>query len=298
MRRYRVSLSLNSAAPTGRVRRGHPRKGRPTANVEAARARTGVLCRGLFERWDPMFSETVDPTRATRMSAILRALKSRFRGPIKVLDLGSGPGTRTERVLRSFPESRVAAVDTDPVLLRVGEVTLRGYKKRIRWVLADLRKKGWASELPLRRFDAAVSSLALHWLEEAEIRALYRDLRTLLRPDGLLINGDFLPSGWSKSSGRTTKGHRRAKRARIDQRAFRKEWENWWDVLASEPSMRGVLRQRKVRMSGGIPPRRTSGPKTPLSLESHDQALRDSSTWPSTDGSERLIAPDAGGGRD
>src|SRR5208282_828085 len=157
------------------------------------------LCESLYERWDPMFFETVDPTRMRRMDEILKVLKNRFRGPIKVLELGSGPGTLTERVLRRFPKSRVVAVDSDPVLLRVGTEALNRFRRRTTWVLADLRERDWSSNLPEHRFDVAVSSLTLHWLEEGEVRILYRDLRAWLRPGGMIVNGDFMPSGSSKS---------------------------------------------------------------------------------------------------
>jgi len=59
--------------------------------LDEDRARITRLCERLFEQWDPMFFETVDPTRMKRMDGILRGLSARFHGPIRVLDLGSGP---------------------------------------------------------------------------------------------------------------------------------------------------------------------------------------------------------------
>jgi SAM-dependent methyltransferase len=229
----------------------------------------------LYRRWDPMFFETVDPTRVRRTEEILKALQIRSRGPIQVLDLGSGPGTLTERVLRGFPKSRVVAVDTDPVLLRVGAEALQRFGRRTAWLLADLRKKGWSSELPMRRFDAAVSSLALHWLEEDEVRTLYRDLRVLLRPGGLVINGDYMPSRPLQGPGKTGKRDRDPVSGRADVQSFKTRWEKWWRAVEEEPSMHDVLRQRRVRMPGKIPPRRTTGPEVPVSLGAHEGALRD-----------------------
>jgi SAM-dependent methyltransferase len=226
-----------------------------------------------------MFTETVDPTRARRTNGILRALRDNFHGPFRVLDLGSGPGPLTVRILRRFPKSRVVALDTDPVLLRVGEVALSRFQGRATCVLADLRERTWPSQLPVHRFDAAVSSLALHWLEEDEIRGIYRELRRLLRPCGLLINGDFLPSSQRKIQAKGSRGATEPRRVRhpggAGRRAFKSRWEKWWEALAEDPSMRDVLRERHVRMPGRIPPRRTTGPKTPVSLEAHQRALRD-----------------------
>jgi SAM-dependent methyltransferase len=236
------------------------------------------LCESLFEKWDPMFFETVDPIRVQRVNEILKALNARFRGPIRVLDLGSGPGTLSARVLDKLPTSHVVAVDTDPVLLRVGEVALRRFGKRYKWVLADLRETNWSSELPVHRFDAAISSLVLHWFEEDEISQVYREVRRLLRPEGLLLNGDFLPSSRSESRHDAGKKKGEARRMRVAQRAalrtFKSEWKRWWGALRREPTMAAVFRERRLRNLGPIPPRRISGPRIPVSLEAHERALR------------------------
>jgi len=231
-----------------------------------------------LEEWDAMFSETLDPTRLGRMDAILDALRSRSRSLSRVLDLGSGPGPLTSRILRRFPKCRVVALDTDPVLLEVGKRALARFGRRVSWVLADLRKTGWPSGLPVQRYDAVVSSLSLHWLEEDEIRGIYREARKLLRSDGLLVEGDFLPSDRTKRPvGRQrlpTEELRVKERADATLRAFKERWGVWWRSLTELSTMRVALRRRKSRLPGTIPPRRTTGPKTPASFEFHEQALR------------------------
>lgn len=232
----------------------------------------------LLASWDSIFLKTVDPTRERRMEAILGVLGTHFHTPIRVLDLGTGPGPLAGRILRGFRGSRVVGVDSDPVLLRVGELALSRYRDRSTWILADLREKDWSSGFPADSFDAAVSSLALHWLEAREIRVLFRELRRLLRPGGFLVNGDFLPSH------RTRRGARgqgfesdedvRAEKVNARVRAFKPKWERWWSALEREPSMHPAFREREVWMPGPIPPRRTSGPKIPVTLETHKRGLR------------------------
>lgn len=229
-----------------------------------------------------MFIETVDPTRGRRVDEILRALRAHLNGPVSILELGCGPGTMTARVLDRFPKSRVVAVDTDPVLLRVGAEALHRYQRRVTWVLADLREKSWSFELPTRRFDAAISSLALHWLEEDEIRGLYRGLYPLLRSGGLLVNGDYLPSSQLKVPRNAAESPRGPQRGGADVRAFKAAWRSWWRALVGEPSMRDVLEERRLRMPGKIPPRRTTGPPIPVSLAAHRRALRDAGFQEST----------------
>jgi len=233
----------------------------------------------LLAKWDSISLNTVDPTRERRMEAIVGVLGTHFHGPIRVLDLGTGPGPLAGRILKRFRGSRVIAVDSDPVLLRVGEQALSRYGSRITWVLADLREKDWSSGFPTESCDAAVSSLALHWLEEREIRILYRNLRRLLRPEGFLVNGDFLPSHRAKrgirGEGAESDGDRRAEKVDASVRAFKPKWERWWGAIEKDPSMRAALRERQIRMPGPLPPRRNSGPEIPVPLEAHERGLRD-----------------------
>lgn len=228
--------------------------------------------------WDSMFFETIDPTRMRRMTAILAAVAARSRRIRAILDLGTGPGPLAARLLRRFPKCRAVAVDTDPVLLEVGKRALDRFGRRVTWVLTDLREAGWSTGLPVHRYDAVVSSLALHWLEEDEIRNIYRDLGTLLRPGGVLVNGDYLPSWRPKGPAR---GQRRppgedsaSERADARLRIFKRKWKTWWENLRADPSMHDAFRGRAVRLPGVLPPRRTSGPKTPATLEFHEHALR------------------------
>lgn len=237
---------------------------------------TARLCQNLLAKWDSMFLESVDPTRARRMEAILEALRTRIGRPSAVLDLGSGPGPLAVRMLQRFPGCRVVAVDADPVLVRVGSQALHRFRRRITWVRADLRKRRWTSGLPVHRFDAAVSSLALHWLEGDEVRALYRDLRRILRPGGFLINADYLPLRRPEQPlDRRRRAVGETERGVAVVRRFRAEWEKWWGALEREPSMPAAFQERQLRMPGAIPPRRTTGPRVPVSLEFHQGALRD-----------------------
>jgi SAM-dependent methyltransferase len=236
-------------------------------------ARAYHLCERLLRQWDPMFSRTIDPTRDRRSAEIVAALAERPPGPFRVLELGSGPGPLTEKLLRRFRTCRVVSLDHDPVLLRIGELALRRFHSRATWVLADLRARDWRAELPFQRFDAVVSSLTLHWLEEDEIRNVYRNLHRLLKPGGSFVDGDFLPS---RSSREPPERARRRRPAKEDSRlrAFKVQWGTWWNEVATDRSLKGFLREREVRLPGPFPPRRTSGPKTPAPLEFHLEALR------------------------
>ncbi len=233
----------------------------------------------LVAEWDSIFHETVDPTRDKRTGGILDVLGTRFEGRFQVLDLGSGPGSLAARILDRFPRSRVVALDTDPALVQIGRRGLRRFQGRLTWVLSDLRKMNWWSDLGRRSFDAVVSSLALNWLEEDELSRVYLGAQRLLRPGGILVNGDFIPSNIiSPIHPRETNQHPAARRATVgDPRveAFKPRWEAWWGELERTPAMRTALRLRKHRMPGPIPPGRSWGPKVPVTLAAHKRALRE-----------------------
>lgn len=241
--------------------------------------RTARLCDRLLRYWDPMFTKTIDPSRPRRTAAILGAFPDPPHGSLQVLEIGSGPGPLTKRILDHSPRTRVVAVDTDPVLLRVGEVALRRCSGRVGWILADVRAQKWTSALPSRRFDVAVSSMTLHWLEGKEIRSVYRTLHMLLRPGGCVVEGDFLPARGPLRTGPARDG--RASRPTGTKKgvdrlpAFKAAWRAWWDAAATDPVIRASLVQRYSRLPGPMPPRRSSGPKTPKTVEFHLHALRD-----------------------
>jgi SAM-dependent methyltransferase len=238
------------------------------------RGGAGNHCKDLLARWDPMFARTIDPTRPRRTEAVLKALSGSRRPPSSVLDLGSGPGPLEARLMSLFPRCRVVAVDTDPVLIRVGAEALHRYRQRIDWILADLREKKWPSRLVVRRFDAVVSSLTLHWLWSKEVGAIYRAVHLLLRPGGRFVNADYLPS---RGPVLPVVLSRRAPHRRStpgDLRVFRSKWGKWWEAVAQESSLAADLRTRQRRLPGPFPPRRIGGPRRALSLEFHERALR------------------------
>ena len=234
-------------------------------------------CADLLKSWDPMFANSVDPTRARRSEAIRRVLGDHLPKQSTLLELGCGPGPLAEQILSRFRHTNFVALDTDPVLLEVGRVALRRFRARVKWVLADVRTREWTSAPPVRRFDAVVSSLTLHWLESDEVRRVYREVTGLLRAGGFLINADFLPRTGrpSRVGGRgTTKGNLRSvERPERRVRAFKQEWGRCWEGAEANSCLRQVFGEHRTRLPGEIPPRRTSGPGRALPLEDHRRAM-------------------------
>ncbi|MFC0531830.1 class I SAM-dependent methyltransferase [Phytohabitans kaempferiae] len=203
----------------------------------------------LLSTWDAQQTGYL-PRREERFAAIVRTLGAVLGERFTVLDLGCGPGSLAKRILDAYPGATAIAVDADPLLLRLGQGALAGYGDRLRWVDADLRDPSWADRLGVERVDAAVSTTALHWLEPGALFALYQRVGELVRPGGVLLNGDNLPY----DPGQAT--HERLAAAateRATHEAFTvggvPDWERWWAEASDALAEAARERQERRRLA-------------------------------------------------
>ena len=103
----------------------------------------------------------------------------------EVLDLGAGTGLLSLLLAAAVPGVRLTLVDAAPGMLAVatGHLAARGVPHRT--ALADL-----TDPLPTGRYDAVVSALAIHHLDDAGKRALYRRVAQALLPGGVFVNAE------------------------------------------------------------------------------------------------------------
>ncbi|MEU9515671.1 class I SAM-dependent methyltransferase [Micromonospora sp. NPDC048169] len=114
----------------------------------------------------------------------LRVALAAGRTP-EVLDLGAGTGLLSLLLAAAVPGVRLTLVDGAPGMLAVaaGHLGERGVPHRT--VHADL-----ADPLPAGRYDAVVSALAIHHLDDEGKRALYRRAADALVPGGVFVNAE------------------------------------------------------------------------------------------------------------
>jgi SAM-dependent methyltransferase len=206
--------------------------------------------REWIERWDRQQEESL-PDREDRFTALIDAVEEGTGRPDPlVLDVGCGPGSLGVRLLAGLPRATVIGIDADPVSLTLGLAAYSGVAG-LSFVDLDLRVPGWTARLGLgtRMPDAAVSTTALHWLPEPELRAMYAELASVLRPGGLLLDGDHFALDAKESP--VLARLDRALRQREDQRRFpgghAESWHAWWDAAAADPALSGHVAERTRR---------------------------------------------------
>jgi SAM-dependent methyltransferase len=191
--------------------------------------RTGVVDGAAWlRRWDDQ-QEGYMANREERFAVIVDVVAEVSGGePRWILDLGCGPGSLAARVLERFPGASVVALDNDPVLMLLGRRAYGDFGGRLSWVQADLRSPDWPGAVSaFGRFDAVVSTTALHWLERDALRAAYAGAVSVLEPHGVVVNGDhFFEPEHPRLS---------ALQAALRQVADddREAWSPWWDALES-----------------------------------------------------------------
>jgi len=105
----------------------------------------------------------------------------------RVLDLGTGDGRLIDLVRSAHPQAEAVGVDSSqPMLDRASKRLPAGAATELR--LHDLR-----DPLPeIGSFDAIVSGLAIHHLEDERKRDLFAEVNSLLRPGGVFANLDLV----------------------------------------------------------------------------------------------------------
>jgi tRNA (cmo5U34)-methyltransferase len=107
----------------------------------------------------------------------------------RALDLGTGDGRLLTLLQGDRPEMRGVGLDFSELMLSVARERFDG-DERIELIEHDL-----AEPLPPSgRFDAVVSSMAIHHLEHERKRSLYGEAFDLLEPGGVFANFEHVAS--------------------------------------------------------------------------------------------------------
>ncbi|MEH2060989.1 MAG: methyltransferase domain-containing protein [Nostoc sp.] len=125
------------------------------------------------------------------LEAIARCLPSTSR---RILELGCGTGELSLKILNRCPDAQVIALDYSPRMVQFAQdkITAAGYQQRWTGIEADFGD--WANN-PEKfnigsEFDACVSSLAIHHLQDEIKLKLFERIATSLTQYGCFWNAD------------------------------------------------------------------------------------------------------------
>jgi SAM-dependent methyltransferase len=202
---------------------------------------TAAQAKTWLDRWDRQ-QETYIPDREERFEVIADVVAANGLQMQRIADLGCGPGSLTARLADRFPQADIVGIDADPLLLGLA---IAGYRDRpnLRFISADLREGGWSENVG-GSLDAVVSTTALHWLVKDELAAVYHETATLLRQDGIFVDGDHFRTA-SPRTDRLADAVRDGRAARVGCRG--EDWEQWWRATGDAPELAELIGEREAR---------------------------------------------------
>ena len=130
-------------------------------------------------RWQlvPCFDDFYD--------ALVSQLPFEAGAKLRILDLGAGTGLLSLFVSERFPSAELVLVDASPEMLQRARDRFAGQPGRFEFTVAD-----FSEGLPPGEFDAVVSALAIHHLDDEAKQALFQGVYQGLRAGGVFIDAD------------------------------------------------------------------------------------------------------------
>ncbi len=200
-----------------------------------------------LDQWERQQNMLVE-RREERFELMLDLVAETQLPEVYVLDLGCGPGSLCNRIIDRSVDWTVDAVDYDPLLLHIARSAVGVKTKKIRFVEADLNDAGWPRKLPHSRYNAVLSTTALHWLPLESLRNVYSQIFSLLVQGGIFVNGDHMhpkseQSGVRDLFDRIRHGMESQKKRKLGAL----NWGAWWSAISSDPKYSELYEERTRR---------------------------------------------------
>ena len=106
----------------------------------------------------------------------------------RILDLGTGDGRLITLLHAHCPDAGLIGLDFSPTMIAASSARFRGDSR------VEIREHDLNDPLPDDRFDAVVSSFAIHHCSDARKRSLYSEIVDRLTPGGVFCNLEHVSS--------------------------------------------------------------------------------------------------------
>jgi SAM-dependent methyltransferase len=139
------------------------------------------------------------PARPLFFATFAVALNAHFNVPIRVAELGSGPGHLAEAILRKCRVESYAAIDLSPAMHEIARKHLGELDTRVLHMVADFRTPSWNRDLG--EIDALVTMQSAHEVRhKSRLPLLLAQAREAIRPGGLFLFSDHYAEPGSEKS--------------------------------------------------------------------------------------------------
>ena len=139
-----------------------------------------------------------NPSRPFLLSIVVEILRSCATdgAPLSIVEIGSGSGLVSDRILTALPDASIDAVDHSEPMMARAAARLARHGDRFRQIRADLSAFDPAV-LGQRRYDVALILQVLHEVPREAKCDVLRQLRSRLAARGLLLYGERLRANYA-----------------------------------------------------------------------------------------------------
>ncbi|WP_321333930.1 methyltransferase domain-containing protein [uncultured Bacteroides sp.] len=157
----------------------------------------------------------------------------------KILDLGAGTGLFSQFVLEKYPQADITLLDFSEQMLTVARERFANLKN-VSFQIADM-----TTFQPQGKYDAVISSLAIHHLSDKDKQELFRKIHGLLNEGGVFVNAEQVKGSTDYiHSFYTQRRHHRLDHSELSKEAVGASYErNKLDKCASVSEQMEWLRQ-------------------------------------------------------
>lgn len=157
-----------------------------------ARAGPAEVDNAVAKRWLNETSEK-KPWRPELWALFAHLLLKEATSPLRILELGAGPGLLAKRVLRDVPVSEYVLFDFSEPMIAMAKDTL-GEREDVSFYRGNFKEPNWPRHVP-GLFDVLISMQAVYEIRhKRHVPWLYAQAATLLRPEAVLIICDAEPT--------------------------------------------------------------------------------------------------------